>query len=110
MSQRICFTLPTSGQRICVDIPLLIHPWRDPNFPDPPDPLKGLHPEQWLHGVEINPQLARDVSALASMHALSASMTFSVGSKLQEAIRSQIESLRLPEGVQVHLEVSNKAA
>lgn len=109
MSQRICIKLATTGQTICFDIPIYVLPkWFDPNPPDPIEPdnpfvLRPL-PDPWIHGKDINSELSRDLRILATLHAVSATLTPSIRSRVREVLRHQVENISLPEGISVRFE------
>ena len=99
---RICLTLPSTGQQICFYIPVLIRKWWDPNPPDPVD--RGPSPIPWIQGAEINPEVAQNLQALASIHTLTAALTEVSRRAVQDVVKKQIEGLQLPGGLQVHLD------
>jgi hypothetical protein len=88
----VCITLP-DGTKWCFEIPLIINYW-NPNPPDPGPP--------WLRSaIAIKREVIRDLSALATINALSASLSAGSRRAVQAMVKTQIESLKLPKGLQV---------
>lgn len=92
---RICLTLPSTGQQICFYIPVLIRKWWDPNPPDPVD--RGPSPIPWIQGAEINPEVAQNLQALASIHTLTAALTEVSRALFKTSLRSKSKASSCPE-------------
>ncbi len=112
---RVCITVPETGQRVCFNIPLLINRWWvDPNPPDPLQPRSEIErtpqPEPWILGADIKAEVSRELQALASIHALSDLLTEGSRGVLQQAVRSQVDRLQLPSGLHVHFDQPKRAA
>lgn len=104
MSDQICINLPATGERICVSIPtLVLQPW-DPNPPDPltsRSPAGRVLPEPWIHSSDIKKESSRDLTILATLHAVSALLSPNMREAVDESIRQQVKRLSLPDYLEV---------
>jgi len=79
----------------CFRIPVLVQV-RDIPLPPEPDPLS------WLQGERIRPELAHDLSVLATIDVLAQTLSGSHRKHMLDAVQKQFDDLKLPEGMSVH--------
>jgi hypothetical protein len=95
---RACFEL--DGEKICIDIPVLVRkwPWPDPD-PDPPDWIDWIGREG-----EPNPSPWRDLTIVATISELTRYVRDeAVAATLRDAVANGVETVRrgLPKGLEI---------